>query len=67
MIEEIVEKRVKPVKCVVAVFEQNLAFELFERHFEKKMIDKCLIMNQQVRKIVKRKTGTEHCVTTAFQ
>ena len=33
---EIVEKEVKFVKCVAAVFEQNLAFELFECHFERK-------------------------------
>ena len=64
---EIVEKTVKCVKCVSAVFEQNLAFELFECHFERKFDWQCLIMNQQVQKIVKGKTETAHCATTVFQ
>ena len=64
---EIVEKEVKCVKCVAVVFEQNLAFELFECHFERKFDWQCLIMNQQVQKIVKGKTETAHCATTVFQ
>ena len=64
---EIVEKAVKCVKCVAAVFEKNLAFELFECHFERKFDWQCLIMNQQVQKIVKGKTETAHFATTVFQ
>ena len=54
-IEKIVEKSVKCEKCVGTVFEQKLAFELFERHFERKIDWQDLIMNQKVRKIVKKK------------
>ena len=66
-IENIVQKSVKCAKCVGAVFEQKLAFELFERHFERKIDWQDLIMNQKVWKIVKRKTETGNSVTSAFQ
>ena len=57
-IENIVEKSVKCAKGVGTVFEQKLAFELFKRHFERKKDWQHLIMNQKVRKIVKKKTET---------
>ena len=66
-IERIVEKSVKCAKCVGTVFEQKLAFELFERHFERKIDWQDLIMKQKVWKIVKRKTETGNSVTSAFQ
>mgnify|MGYP001425680817 CR=1 FL=1 len=66
-IEKIVEKSVKCAKFVGTVFDQKLAFELFERHFERKIDWQDLIMNQMVQKIVKRKTETGNSVTTAFQ